>query len=92
MDMRLTRESVTQHRCHTFRRPGCSDHREQRHTAFVLEADPRTVAPRHFLSAATHLSRQATMASSSRSTARRAGRRRLQPSLVRRIVQVWVGP
>ena len=81
-----------QNRGHAFRRPGRADHREQRHAAFVLEADPRTSAPRYFFIRGHSFSRQATMASSSRSTARRAGRCRLQPSRVRRIVQVWVGP
>lgn len=92
MDMRLRGEAVMQYGCDAFRRPGCADHREHRDAAFVLEADPCSSAPRYFFIRGHSFSRQATMASSSRSTARRAGRCRLQPSLVRRIVHVWVGP
>lgn len=83
-------EVVAQHRSLAAGRPGGPHRREKRESALVVEADPGAAAPGAFFIRGQSCFTQAATASSLRSTARRAGRCRLQPSRWRKIAHVWV--
>ena len=70
-------------------RPSRSDRRQQGDARLVLKHDQRVLAPSSFFSRGQRCVTQRSMASSSRSTARRAGRCQLQPSLSRKMYQMW---
>ena len=70
-------------------RPSRSDRRQQGDARLVLKHDQRVLAPCAFFSCGQRWLTQRSMASSSRSTARRAGRCQLQPSLSRKMYQTW---
>ena len=59
--------------------PGGPDARDQAEAALVLEDDPRVPGPGVFFTLGQRSFTQRSMAASSRSTTRRAGRWRLQP-------------
>src|SRR6266511_2676148 len=84
-------EPVGQHRCLATRRPGAPHDGQQRESTFVLETDPRACASSPLLIRGQSFLTHASMAASSRSLARRAGRCRVQPRRWRRISQVCDG-
>ena len=80
---------MAQHRGAALGCPGPSHRREEGGPALVLEDDPGAAAPRAFFMRGQSCLTQVAIASSSRSTARRAGRCLLHPSRSRRTVHVW---